>query len=251
MYKPFISCKCITYGRTNILVEALHSFLIQDYPEDKCELVIVNDCPFQTLVFDHPQIKIYNLKETFPLIGEKENYAIERCRGELIAVWDDDDIALSNHLSNIAHYWEDNVNIIHWANGVYYNEPNISALTSLGNSGIVYSKEAWYKIGKSPLMNAGGDTVLVEALHHLPGATIQAHPEDKDISWFYMWGGRGYHQSGLGTDVPGRENIIKRHTYFIEGLRQLGKVPEGEIILKPKWNHDYAVMLKAYIDGNS
>ena len=40
---PFISCKCTTYGRTDLLVESLYSFLIQDYPKDKCELVIVND----------------------------------------------------------------------------------------------------------------------------------------------------------------------------------------------------------------
>ena len=74
---PFISAKCITYGRVDTLVEALHSFLLQDYPEDKCELVIVNDCPFQTLVFDHPQVKIYNLDETFDLIGKKENLDME------------------------------------------------------------------------------------------------------------------------------------------------------------------------------
>ena len=89
---PFISCKCITYGRVDTLEEALYSFLIQDYPSDRCELVIVNDYPEQKLVYDHPQVIIYNLDETFPLIGEKENYAIERCSGDLIAVWDDDDV---------------------------------------------------------------------------------------------------------------------------------------------------------------
>ena len=91
---PFISCKCITYGRTDLLVESLHSFLLQDYPKDKCELVIVNDYPLQKLHYPHPQVRIYNLDETFPLIGEKENYAIERCKGPLIAVWDDDDVPI-------------------------------------------------------------------------------------------------------------------------------------------------------------
>lgn len=246
---PFISCKCITYGRVDTLVEALHSFLIQDYPKDRCELVIVNDCPFQELIFDHPQVKIFNLKTTFPLIGEKENYAIERCKGELIAVWDDDDIALPNHLMNIAKFWTEDANILHWANGVYYNEPNITALTSLGNSGIVYSKVAWQHIGRSPLMNAGGDMVLVQALHALPGETINARPEDKDISWFYMWGGRGYHQSGQGTDVPGKANIIQRHTAHIEGLRRRGWLPEGKVVLEPYWNHDYQEMLNKFIEN--
>ena len=58
------------------------------------------------LIYDHPQVTIYNLDETFPLIGEKENYAIERCNGDLIAVWDDDDVAMSNHLQNIAKHWQ-------------------------------------------------------------------------------------------------------------------------------------------------
>lgn len=247
---PMISCKMITYGRVDTLVEALHSFLIQDYPEDKCELIIVNDCPFQTLVFDHPQVKIFNLKETFPTIGEKENYAIERCKGELIAVWDDDDIALSNHLSNIAHYYEDDVNIIHWANGVYYNTPNITALTTLGNSGVVYTKDAWLKIGGSPIMNAGGDMVLVKAIQALPGKTILASPEDKYVSWFYMWGGRGYHQSGMGTDTPDRDNIITRHSKFIENERRNKRIPEGNINLIPKWKYDYQEMLNNFIKTN-
>jgi len=56
----------ITYGRVEFLEESLHSFLIQDYPEK--ELVIVNDYPLQKLVFDHPQVRIYNLDETFKTI---------------------------------------------------------------------------------------------------------------------------------------------------------------------------------------
>jgi GT2 family glycosyltransferase len=61
MNYPFISCKCITYGRVATLEESVQSFLKQDYPADKCELIIVNDYPLQTLIFEHPQIKIVNL----------------------------------------------------------------------------------------------------------------------------------------------------------------------------------------------
>ncbi len=169
MEYPFISCKCITYGRVNTLVEALHSFLIQDYPADRCELIIVNDYPDQKLVFDHPQVTIYNLDETFPIIGDKENYAIERCKGPLIAVWDDDDIAMPNHLQNIAKWWEEDTNLIHWERAVLFDNKRITSLTSVGNSGIVYSKDVWEKIGKSPLENAGGDMTLVTKIHALGG----------------------------------------------------------------------------------
>ena len=249
---PFISCKMITYGRLDTLVEALHSFLIQDYPADKCELIIVNDYPLQKLIFNHPQVKIFNLDETFSLIGEKENYAIEKCSGELIAVWDDDDVAMSNHLSNIAKHLKEDTNIIHWETGVFYNEPSITAIRGIGNSGIVYSKKVWEQIGKSPLENAGGDMTLTNKIHALGRQyVIDVKMPDKEASWFYMWGGRGYHQSGQGTDDGSRPNIIQRHSQHIELLRQQGKIPTGDIHLIPKWNKDYKKMLEEYVSKSN
>ncbi len=243
---PFISCKCITYGRVDTLEEALHSFLIQDYPADRCELIIVNDYPEQKLTFEHPQVTIYNLDSTFSLIGEKENYAIERCKGELIAVWDDDDVAMSNHLQNIAKHWQPDTNIIHWHTAVFYNEPYITSISPVGNSGIVYSKDVWERIGRSPLENAGGDMTLTNKIHALGGVVTAQMPKE-EASWFYMWGGRGYHQSGQGTDDGTRPNIIQRHSAHIEQLRKAGKIPTGDVHLKPAWKKDYAKMLKEFI----
>lgn len=248
---PMISCKTITYGRTALLEEAIYSFLIQDYPGES-ELIIVNDYPLQTLklVSDVPNIHIYNLDNTFSTIGEKENYAIERCQGEIIAVWDDDDIALSNHLSNIAKFWKEDSNLIHWARGVFYNEGNPLAITSLGNSGIAYSKKAWEEIGKSPIENAGGDMTLVVAIHNLGrNKVVLADPSDEEVSWFYRWSMPSeqlFHQSGAGTDTPGRPNIIQRHSSHIEKLRLQGHIPTGDVILFPEWKHRYDLMLKEY-----
>ena len=64
---PSISAKCITYGRTHFLEESIYSFLIQNYAGPK-EMIIINDYPLQTLVFDHPEVKIINVQETFPTI---------------------------------------------------------------------------------------------------------------------------------------------------------------------------------------
>lgn len=245
MNLPFISCKCITYGRVDTLEEALYSFLQQNYSGKK-ELIIVNDYPLQELVFDHPEVKIFNLKKTFTTIGDKENFAIENCSGDLIAVWDDDDVALPNHLSNIAKYWKEDTNILHWEKGVYYNNNNITSITSLGNSGIVYSKKIWEKIGKSPIENAGGDTTLVSRIH-AHGNVVNAAPPNNEVSWFYMWGGRSYHQSGEGHDVPGKPNIIERHSDHIELERRKGRIPTGLIKLSPKWKKDYQQALKDYL----
>jgi len=248
MELPRISAKCITYARVETLEELIYSFLNQDY-EGWSELIIVNDYPLQTLIFDHPKVKIFNLKETFSTIGDKENFAIEQCSGDLIAVFDDDDVALPNHLSNIAKFWRPDANLLHWQNGVFYNEPNITQLMALGNSGIVYSKKAWEAIGKSPIENAGGDMTLVVALHNLGrDKVVLADPPNEECSWFYMWGGRGYHQSGMGTDTAERPSVIKRHSDYIENLRKKGQIPTGDIQLMPQWNKNYTQMLKDYIN---
>src|SRR5690606_38280483 len=152
-----ISWKVTTYGRVSTLEETLFSFLNQDDLTD-CEMVIVNDYSLQELVFDNPQVRIFNFKETFKTIGDKENFVVEQCRGDIIAVTDDDDVYMSNHNTNIKKYFTNGTNILHWKKGVLYNKPNITNIVSIGNSGMVYSKEAWLKVGKHPIMNAGRDS---------------------------------------------------------------------------------------------
>jgi glycosyltransferase involved in cell wall biosynthesis len=242
MKLPFISCKCITYGRVRFLEESLYSFLTQEYDGQK-EMVIVNDYPLQKLHFEHPSVKIFNLENTYQTIGEKENFAVSKCSGELIAVWDDDDVALPNHLSNISKYFQNNTHLLHWEKGVYYNEPNITAITGIGNSGIVYTKNGWEMVGGHPHENAGYDVTFVNKLMSISPNVVRAKPLDHEVSWFYMWGGRDYHMSGLGTDTPDRENVVERHKKHIERLRINGQIPVGDIELKPKWNKDYKKLL--------
>lgn len=244
-----ISFKTLTYGRTHLLTEALQSFLIQDYPESGREMVIVNDYPLQKLVFDHPRVKIYNLDETFDVIGDKENFAIEHCLGDLIVTADDDDIALSNHCQNIVKYWKKDTNILFWARAAFYNEPDITAITSVGNSGFVFSKKVWEQVGRSPHLNAGGDMQFVNNIRaYDPFKVINADPINEEISWFYRWSlPECYHQSGMGTDTPDRKNVVQRNSEYIESLRKQGKIPTGIIQLTPHWRHDYQQMLEKYI----
>jgi glycosyltransferase involved in cell wall biosynthesis len=233
---PFISCKCITYGRVNTLEESIYSFINQEYPGRK-ELIIINDYPLQKLEFDHPEVKIINLDYTFPTIGEKENFAIEQCSANIIAVWDDDDLALPNHLCNVAKYFKEDSVLLQWNRGVLYNNPDVAAITGLGNSGIVYSKKAWEEVGGHPLENAGYDmTFVIKLKNTFPNKTIAANPPYDKVSWIYYWGGRSYHMSGQGADQEnGRPNIIIRHSDYIESQRQLGNIPTGIIKLEPKW----------------
>jgi glycosyltransferase involved in cell wall biosynthesis len=246
---PFISCKCITYGRVSTLEESVESFLKQDYPKDRCELIIVNDYPLQTLIFDHPQVKIINLDKTFDTIGEKENFATELCQGDIICQWDDDDVALPNHLQNVANYMTEDVNVLHWETGVLCHSTGIETVGWIGNSGIVFRKQAWRAIGGHPLENAGYDMTFIERINAY-GGRLFAKPPKEEASWFYMWGGRGYHMSGEGTDHPGKLNAIQRHSAYIEYERSMGNILEGEVRLKPNWKKDYSQMLKDFINKN-
>jgi hypothetical protein len=76
---------------------------------------------------------------------------------------------------------------------------------------------------------------------------IVAYPPNEEVSWFYMWGGRGYHMSGEGTDHPGKLNAIQRHSAHVEAERVLGNIPTGDIIINPHWDIDYQQLLKHYI----
>jgi hypothetical protein len=244
--KP-ISCKCITYGRVDTLEESLYSFLIQEY-KGNSELIIVNDYPLQTLHFDHPRVKIYNMDYTFDTIGSKENFAVSKCSYDIIAVWDDDDIAMPNHLDNINKFFVDDSDLLHWQRGVLFNNGEISSISSLGNSGIVFSKKIWSKLGGYPLENAGHDMTFVIKIKHSSNNIVLASPQNNEVSWFYYWANRSYHMSGMGTDTPDRPNIIQRHSEHIDNLRKDGKIPTGHIYLQPKWNKNYKKLLLNYVN---
>jgi hypothetical protein len=242
-----ISCKCITYGRVDTLEEALYSFLIQEYQGDS-ELVIVNDYPLQKLHFDHPRVKIFNLDFTFDTIGDKENFAVQNCAYDTIAVWDDDDIAMPNHLNNIDKYFTDEMDLLQWHRGVFFNSKQITSICGLGNSGIVYSKKIWKQLGGHARENAGYDMTFVMKIKSMSRNVIAADPPDNEVSWFYYWANRSYHMSGAGTDTNDRPNVIQRHSEHIERLRQENKIPTGDVYLNPKWSIDYKQLLKDYND---
>lgn len=249
-YMPYIpiSCKCITYGRVNFLEESIESFLRQQY-DGESELVIVNDYPKQKLIINHPRIRVYNFDFTFPTIGEKENFAVSACKYDTVAVWDDDDIALPNHLSNINKYFPGH-DLLHWQNGIALVQHNIAALRSLGNSGIVYSKNIWARAGMHSLENAGYDTTFVNKAAKAGARIARAMPKNDEVSWCYNWGNGTYHMSGMGADDGTKPNVIIRHSEYIESLRKRGEIPEGDVLLSPHWERDYSKMLKEYVSNS-
>lgn len=247
---PGISVRVITYGRVATLEETIQSFLQQDYTGPK-ELIIVNDYGKQTLVYDHPEIKIFNFPELFETLGDKENFCIQQCKYEIVAIMDDDDCYLPNHLSNIAKYFTEGTDLLHWQRGIYMSWPKIEAITQIGNSGIVFSKKIWEQVGGYPKEQAGYDMTFVLKIKATSRNIVYASPPDEEVSAIYIWANRSFHCSGMGKDTPDRPNILQRHSEYIEKQRLLGKIPTGEISLNPHWKYNYTELLKQFVSALS
>lgn len=244
---PLISAKCITAGRIHCLKEAIYSFLIQEDSED-CEMVIVNDYEKQNIIFEHPRVRVYNIPPV-PNIGLKENIAISLCRGKIIATWDDDDIALPHHIKNIKKFFDINkTSILHWRKGVYYEENTgkVSVNVPLGNSGIVYSKNAWEKSGFYPLENAGADQIFCNNIYKTFGYESVVHAEPEIPSWIYKWGQpMVYHLSGEGADTKSKKNVVQRHREYLQSIENY--IPKGDVIIFPTWELNYKKLVEEHL----
>ncbi len=89
-----ISVLTLTYKRHHILEEAIESFLRQDinYPK---EMVIINDNKDAEYIFDHPDVRIINLKDRFTSISEKLKWGFNQCKYDYIYRLDDDDLIIN------------------------------------------------------------------------------------------------------------------------------------------------------------
>jgi len=98
-----ISCVCLTIpGRTEFLKRAIECFRRQTYKER--ELVIVaDDCASdnERLVRDMPgQARVFCTGRV--TVGTKRNVGCEHARGDVIALWDDDDYSAPHRLEEQA-----------------------------------------------------------------------------------------------------------------------------------------------------
>ena len=240
---PLVSCICPTYNRPpryqHLLEEAIESFLRQDYPNK--ELIVLNDCPGQELICDEPGVRVVNVAERFPSIGDKQNAAVGLARGELIAPWDDDDISLPWRLSlsverlgdadyfNPRCYWFlDN-------EGLHFDHP-----MGYANNASLFRRAAFEGVGGYPSESFGADAALDAAFSRLAHAAVDPLRGDKELTrseWFYIyrWGVSPVHMSGSGVE---------------DFYREVGKLPvvEGRFHLSPHWRRDYVAETRRLLD---
>lgn len=231
---PKVSCQCITYGRTNLLDEAVESFLRQDYEGEK-EMVILNDYPDLEIVSTTPGVKVFNFSTRIGTIGEKRNVCVSLCSGDVIFPWDDDDISLPFRISysleamkNLHYYKPDK--LWYWENGNISHEPKRTIAHAMG----AWSLELFRNVGGYPLMQSGQDQAIEELFKKTGLRELDRTPLDK-VFYIYRFPGTGsYHLSSYGYN-KGYDQVQK---YVSEkGLK-------GRYEITPTWSQNYSEMIE-------
>jgi len=93
---PYVSIVTLTYNRKEFIPLAKYSYLIQSYPEDKLEWVIVDDGES----IEEELLGISNVKyvklDSKTDIGEKRNIGVKNALYDVIVMMDDDDVYPNN-----------------------------------------------------------------------------------------------------------------------------------------------------------
>lgn len=246
---PAVSCICPTYGRPELLEEAIYSFLQQDYAGTK-ELLVLNDYAEQTLVFDHPEVHVINLPQRFRTVGEKRNAAVALASHDLLFVWDDDDIYLPHRLSfSVAHFdpkhgffkpnhgWG-------WESGQLHGPEK-----QLFHSSGCWSRERFDAVRGYDAEGSGHDVLFEGRLARcFPSAVTTTAIQPADIFYIYRWYGTGsYHLSGFGGLKPGENSGDAEVGAYIHKRASRDEIRQGHIPLQPHWNTDYRQLVSSYI----
>jgi glycosyltransferase involved in cell wall biosynthesis len=194
-----VSCICPTYNRVvsnkTLLEEALQCFLQQDYVDK--ELIIINDHSGQQIHFDHPDVVVINHPKRFATLGEKYNYAIEQCTGELICSWEDDDLSLPHRIS---------LSVERIGDADYFNPHayfcRSGGATTFDRGGYAHNcsmfrKTAWLKVGGYPLLSGPQDAAM-DGLLRAQCKTIDGALTEAECFYLYRWGVSELHLSAFG-----------------------------------------------------
>lgn len=105
--RPLFSCLCPTYRRpAGLLANAVACFLAQTYTPRELIVLADDNRPDQ----QGHRWRIINACPRFPTLPAKYNALLSMAAGDLVAVWEDDDTYLPNHLETMAaalagHSW--------------------------------------------------------------------------------------------------------------------------------------------------
>jgi len=197
-----ISCLMGTYGRHAMASEALSCFLDQTY--DNKELIIINQHPVP-LVFDHPQVKIYNVEASeLPTLQAIRRKGLELATGDYIHFWDDDDLMLPNHLSTYVEKF--NGNVVWKPFEVLMSTHNTDYAVVAGNMEATHLIDREFALSV-PINKHDCDdhSLFAELKGHLK---VEILPHS-DLTYVYRWANQSYHLSGAYGSMTMEQRVIE------------------------------------------
>jgi glycosyltransferase involved in cell wall biosynthesis len=194
---PFVSCLCPTYRRPKLLENSIACFLAQDYPADRRELIVLDDAgELQNQTGEG--LHVISIPRRFRSLPEKFNALAGLARGEILVVWEDDDVYLPHHISiHVAamegHVWSKPSKVL----SDYTGEIREEDATGRFHASLAFTRHAFEQVGGWPLTLRGDfDQQLISRLNAigLPGDPYQlAAP-----AYVFRWGSTGaYHGQAL------------------------------------------------------
>ena len=221
---PFVSCLCPTYRRPNLLENSIACFLAQDYPADRRELIVLDDAgELENQTGDGWQI--ISIPRRFRSLPEKFNALAGLARGEILVVWEDDDIYLPHHISSHVvamggYLWSKPSKVL----SDYTGEVQEEDATGRFHASIAITRRAYEMCGGWPLTMRGDfDQQLLARLNATgPPADPSAFAAP---GYIFRWGSTGvYHGQAFmrGPEdeewysrVPARDSI-EHHAFSPE-----------------------------------
>jgi len=193
-----VSCICPTFGRVELLKEAVKCFVEQDY-EGESELLILNDASWITLDCCYPNVFVENLSYRIKDMGSKWNVLTALASHDVLIPWPDDDLMLPNAISAFVKLLGDKEYVHPKGRWTCSADGSNKNFTDKGAQGIIaYTKDAWWEVGGYPEMYSGQDTAFMRRLRNKYGSI---EPQlDEDTAFFvYRWRGVPGHLSGRKT----------------------------------------------------
>lgn len=244
---PPVSALCLTYGRPNLLEEAIYSFLQQDYAGVK-ELIVLNDLEDQLLSFEHPEVRVINIPKRFRSLGEKRNASVALASHDILFPWDDDDIIMPNRLSfSIKHLS---------AEPGYFNADSffmrgtevITNPISQAHASCCFTRAFFQRIGGYQSLGKGEDTEFENAAEKIVGQDRYYKQKPADTFYLYRWWGTdSYHASGKAHPERDAASVNARVGEYVRKQITSGEIPSGNILLQPKWRNDYQALMNEYV----
>lgn len=242
--KPFITCICPTYKRPEFLANIVKCFEMQDYPSHRCELIILDDAlQYPPQVGESWTLLNGNRAELNTLSKKFDKLVSFVALGDLIAIWEDDDLYFPHHLEMLSRAFERGGQFItpHRIFSTYgQSEGNLQVEFAAGrfHASWAFTPDLLRSVGGYPnTARLDYDQQLNAALRK-NGKHEFSVSEYEFPSYVYRWGNNIYHGSQAGE--VGYDELWKK----LEAL-PFEIVP----VLKPCLDKESKKLLKKFVPG--